>query len=200
MKQSARNFWLDVSLFVTCLSTVFTGLVLWLLMLQQVTTIFLGCNRPFWLTVHICSGLTSIAGSVIHVIWHRAWLKALRQRRIASLSSRLRANRIIDRIIWITFLATSVFGALDWITPALENNVSISSRLHGAFGMAWLIGITVHLALHSKWITSTARLYLIRSRYIVWKKDVHEQGLPLVLVSQVRLDAAQPYHSKKEKK
>jgi len=53
-----------------------------------------------------------------------------------------------------------VFGALDWIIPAPENSVSILSRLHVAFAIACMLGIAVHLALHSKWITSTVKLNL----------------------------------------
>lgn len=157
MKQTERNFWLDVSLFVTCLATVSTGLLLWLFIPHQAAAVFLGFDRHFWLTAHFCSGLTSVAGSVLHVIWHREWLKALRGRRIASLPAKIRSNRVMDRYVWITFIATNVFGALDWIIPAHENSVSILSRLHVAFGMACLLGITVHLALHSKWITSTLK-------------------------------------------
>jgi hypothetical protein len=164
MKQTERNFWLDVSLFVTCLSTVYTGLLLWLIILRQDAAVFLGLNHHFWLTAHICSALACAAGIVIHVIWHREWLKALRRRRIASLPPKLRANRVMDRFVWITFLATSVFGALDWVIPAGENSVDVSSRLHVAFGIACLLGMTVHLALHAKWITSTIKSTLQAKR------------------------------------
>jgi hypothetical protein len=157
MKRTERNFWLNVILFVTCLATVFTGLLLWLFIPRQADTVLLGFDRHFWLTAHIISGLTSVAGSVLHVIWHREWLKALRGRRIASLPAKIRSNRMTDRYIWITFIATNVFGALDWIIPAPENSVGILSRLHVAFAIACLLGIAVHLALHSKWITSTVK-------------------------------------------
>jgi hypothetical protein len=160
MKQTERNFWLDLCLFVTFLSTVLSGFLLWLLIPHQAAGVILGFNRYFWLTAHICSGLASVAGSVVHVIWHRKWLKALRRRLIATLPPKLGANRVMDRFVWITFLATTVFGALDYFIPAHENIVTISSRLHVAFGMAWLLGITVHLALHNKWITSAARCHL----------------------------------------
>ena len=160
MKQTERNFWLDISLFVTFLLAVFTGLLLWVLIPHQSAAVFLGFNRHSWLTAHICSGLASAAGIVIHIIWHRDWFKALRKRPIASLPPKLRANRVIDRLIWMIFLATGVFGALAWILSAGGNIVSISSRLHVAFGMAWLLGITIHLALHKKWITSTTRRFL----------------------------------------
>jgi hypothetical protein len=157
MKQTERNFRLDISLFITFLSTVLTGFILWLIIPHQSDAVFLGFNRPFWLTAHIFTGLAGLAGTVIHIIWHREWLKALRRRPLASLSSKLRANRVTDRLVWIFFLATTLFCILDWIIPAFENRVSIFGRLHVAFGIAWLIGITVHLALHRRWITSASR-------------------------------------------
>ncbi len=160
MKQTERNFWLDLILFVTFLSTVLSGLLLWLPIPHQAAAVILGFNHYFWLATHICSGLASVAGGIVHVIWHRKWLKALRRRPIASLLQKLRANRVMDRFVWFTFLATTVFGALDYFIPAGENIVYISTRLHVGFGMAWLLGITVHLALHNQWITSAARRHL----------------------------------------
>jgi hypothetical protein len=152
---------------VTFISAAFTGILLWLVIPHQAAAAFLGVDRHFWLTVHICFGLASLAGSVLHVVWHRLWLKALRGRRIASLPAKIRSNRIMDRYVWITFIAMNVFGALDWIIPVPENNVSILSRLHVAFGMACLLGITVHLALHAKWIFST-----IQSNFQVKRENV----------------------------
>ena len=32
--------------------------------------------------------------------------------------------------------------------------------MHLAFGMAWALGITVHLALHDQWIITAARRHL----------------------------------------
>jgi hypothetical protein len=160
MKQNQRNFWLDISLFVTFLSTIITGVTLWLLIPHQAAAVFLGIDRHSWLTVHIYFGLASSAGSVLHVIWHRKWFKALRKRPVASLPPKLRANRVVDRFIWTIFLAASGFGALDWILPMGTNKLSIASRLHVAFGIALLLGITVHLALHKHWITSASMRYL----------------------------------------
>ena len=159
MKQNERNFWLDCSLLVTFVSTLITGVIIWLLIPHQTDLDFLGISRHSWLTVHLYSGLVSFAGSVIHIIWHRTWLKALRKRPFASLPPKLRANRLVDRWIWMVLLAASGFGALDWVLPG--NTIgSISSRLHVAFGLAWLLGVTVHLALHNKWIASASMRYL----------------------------------------
>src|SRR5512143_1634866 len=130
MKQTERNFWLDISLFVTFLATGYTGLLLWLFIPHQAAAVFLGFDRHFWLIAHICSGLISVAGSVLHVVWHRLWLKALRGRRIASLPAKLRSNRIMDRFVWIAFIATNVFAGLDLIIPAQGNGAGVPGRLH----------------------------------------------------------------------
>ncbi len=157
MNQNKRNLWLDISIFVTFLLTAFTGIALWLLIPHQSAASFLGLSRQFWLSAHICSGLTSAAGSIVHVIWHREMLKALRRRRIASLPPKLRSNRVTDRFVWITFLATTVFGVSDWIFFAHESSATIFTRLHVAVGIACLFGIIVHLALHTKWITTSIK-------------------------------------------
>jgi hypothetical protein len=165
MNQTKRNFWLDISIFVAFLLTAFTGISLWLL-IPSVDS-FLGFSRHFWLMTHICSGLASVAGSIVHIIWHREWLKALRRRRIASLPSKLRFTRITDRFVWITFLAAAVFGLIDWIFFTPENSVTIFAQLHAAVGIAYMLGIIVHLALHTKWITSS-----IKNNFQIQKKPL----------------------------
>ncbi len=157
MKHTERNFWLDIGLFVTFLSTVFTGVLLWLFMPRLTAAVFMGFTRQVWLTAHICWGLASAAGIVIHLAWHQDWFKALRKRPMASLPPKLRTNRTVDRFIWIAFLATGAFAALSWMIPAGENGVSLAGRLHVAFGMAALLGIAVHLALHRQWIISALK-------------------------------------------
>jgi len=165
MNQTKRNFWLDIGIFVTFLLTTFTGTAIWLLSSHLSIDSLLGFSRHFWLFAHIGSGLASMVGSVIHVVWHRKWLKALRRRRIASLPSKLRSHRVTDRFVWITFIATTVFGASDWIFYTGENSVTIFTRLHVAVGIACLVGIIVHLALHTKWVTSS-----IKNNFQVEKK------------------------------
>ena len=93
MKSTKRNFWLDLGLFVTFVLTIFSGYVLWLVIPLNSAASFIGFNRQLWQTVHIGTSLVSIAGSAIHVAWHRTWLKALRNRPPASLPRKIKANR-----------------------------------------------------------------------------------------------------------
>jgi hypothetical protein len=157
MKRSERNFWLDLVLFTTFFLTAFTGLFTWLLVQPQTALTFPGFNRDSWLMAHIYSGLASVLCTVIHVVWHKEWLSALRGRTVSSLPLKLKANRTLDRIIWIAFLSASGFALLDFVLPGSGYQVSIFGRLHVAFGIVLLVGIIVHLVFHRKWISSIIR-------------------------------------------
>jgi tetrahydromethanopterin S-methyltransferase subunit E len=75
---------------------------------------------------------------------------------------KVRANRVVDRVLWITYIVTNVFGAIAWALHFGDDIyiVSVPDRLHVVFGFVWTILMIVHLALHWKWIESTARRYL----------------------------------------
>lgn len=157
MKSTEQNFWLDVGLFVTFVLTIFSGIVLWLVVPLYSAASFMGVNRQLWQTMHIYTSLVSLAGSAIHVGWHRTWLKALRNRPPASLPRKIKANRVVNRIIWITFLAASVFGIVGWFIQNNGPRVNLFSRVHVILSICWLMGIIVHLVFHRKWILSTIK-------------------------------------------
>jgi hypothetical protein len=162
MSRTERNFWLDVTIFVALLITTITGFILWLVIPHKLDIVFLGFSRSVWVTTHICLGVVGLAGIVLHIVWHWGWLKALRGRPLAEMKEKLRANRVVDRIMWITYITTNVFGAIAWALHFGDDIyvVSVPDRLHVVFGVAWTILTIVHLALHWKWITSTTQRYI----------------------------------------
>ncbi len=161
MNKTEHNFWLDVTIFVALLITTITGFILWLVIPHTLDIVFLGFSRSVWVAAHICFGVVGLAGIVIHIVRHRGWLKALRGRPLSGMPEKLRANRVVDRIMWITFIATNVFGAIAWALHFGDDIyiVRVPDRLHVVFGVAWTILTIVHLVLHWKWIASTARRY-----------------------------------------
>jgi hypothetical protein len=162
MSKTENNFWLDVAIFVSLLITTITGFLLWLVIPHKSGIIFLGFSRSMWVAAHIYSGVVGLAGIVMHILRHWDWLKALRGRPLGGMPEKLRANRIVDRIMWITFITTNVFGAIAWTLHFGDDIyvVSVSDRLHIVFGVAWTIFMIVHLALHWKWIASSSQRYI----------------------------------------
>jgi hypothetical protein len=156
------NFWLDVTIFVAFLITTITGFIIWLVIPHKLDIVFLGFSRSVWVAAHICFGVVGLAGIVIHIVRHWSWLKALRGRPLSGMPEKLRANRVVDRIMWIAFIATNVFAAIAWALHFGDDIyiVSVPDRLHVLFGVAWTILMIVHLALHWKWIASTTRRYI----------------------------------------
>ena len=163
MNRTEHNFWLDVTIFVSLLITTITGFILWLVIPHQLDIVFLGLFRSVWVAVHICFGVAGLVGIVLHIVWHWDWLKALRGRRLSGMPEKLRANRVVDRIMWITYIATNVFGAM---ARALNFGddiyvVRVPDRLHVVFGIAWTILTIAHLALHWRWIAFTSQRYIV---------------------------------------
>lgn len=159
--KTKNNFQLDVIIFVSLLITTITGFLLWLVIPHKLDIVFLGFSRNVWVAAHICFGAAGLASIVMHIVLHWDWLKALRGRRLSGMPEKLRANRVVDRIMWITYIATNVFGATAWALHFGDGIyvVSVPDRLHVVFGVMWTILAATHLALHWKWITSTSQRY-----------------------------------------
>ncbi len=159
MKTTKRNFWLDVTLFMVFLVTIITGFLLWLTIPHQVESVFLGFTRREWIAAHIFFGVVGLAGIAWHVFWHWGWLKALRGRHLNEIPKNIRANRLIDRIMWLTFIATNAFGVIAWVLHFGDKVylVRMPDRLHVVFGVLCTILMVIHLVLHWKWIVSTAQ-------------------------------------------
>ena len=174
MSRAEQNFWLDVVIFVALLITTITGTILWLVIPHKLDIVFLGVSRGVWIAAHSCLGVMGLAGVVMHIVRHWGWLKALRGRSLKRMPSKVRANRIVDRVVWITYIVTNVFGAIAWTLHFGDDIyvVSVPDRLHVVFGLVWTILVIVHLALHWKWIASCTRRYI----HVNWKNTNSLQG------------------------
>jgi hypothetical protein len=162
MNKTEHNFWLDVTIFVALLITTITGFFLWHTIPHKLDIVFLGFSRSVWVATHICFGVVGLAGIVIHIIMHWGWLIALRGRPLSGMSNKLRINRVVNRIMWITYIATNVFGLIAWVLHFGNDIyiVRVPDRLHVMFGVMCTILMIVHLALHLKWIASSAKRFI----------------------------------------
>jgi hypothetical protein len=164
MDKTKQNFWLDVTLFAVFLATAITGFLLWLVIPGPPGAAFPGGYCSAWAAIHICFGAAGLAGIVIHIARHWGWLKALRGRSLSGMQAKVRTNRLVDRIMWFTFIAANGFGV---ITGALHfgdptYSAGMPERLHVIFGAASTSLMALHLVLHRQWIASTARRFVHR--------------------------------------
>jgi len=162
MSRTEQNFWLDVTIFMALLITTLTGYFLWLVIPHKLDIFYLGFSRSTWVAAHICFAVVGLAGIVIHIVWHWGWLKALRGRPLGGMPKKLRANRIVNRVMWFSYIATNVFGTIAWALQFGDDIyiVRVPDRLHVVFGVTWTILAIAHLVLHWKWIASSARRYI----------------------------------------
>ncbi|MBA4383807.1 MAG: hypothetical protein C0410_03660 [Anaerolinea sp.] len=167
MNQTEKNFWIDVIIFTTLLITTLSGLLLWLGNPEK-GIISLGSSFSLWQTMHLYAAIINLTGIILHIVSHWKWLKAMRGRPMPEMPKKLRANRIVNRVMWISFIATTLFGMLTMVFSLAGNIffVQASSRLHVGFGFAWLTLAIVHLVFHRKWIVYTLRGFQINRKPI----------------------------------
>jgi hypothetical protein len=161
MNKNERNYWLDWIMLFVFLITIVSGFLLWLVIPNGKPFVFTGIDRGVWLVLHVGSSFLGLLGVIVHIVWHWDWLKALRGRSLGTLKKPVRANRVINRLIWFTFISCNVFGILAWLQPAgmPVEAIKIFSRLHTTTSMAWLVYLVAHLVLHQKWIVSAIQHY-----------------------------------------
>lgn len=161
MSKNQRNYWLDWIIAIVFLLTLASGLVLRFGFPQNSLTNFSGAERLNWINFHVISGFLVVAGAVLHVIWHWDWFKAMKGRPLRTLKRPLAVSRIVNRMIWISFISSKVFGLLAWLLPAdiLSGYGKIFIRMHFASSMAWMAIVIVHLVLHKKWIGNAVKKY-----------------------------------------
>jgi len=162
MSKIEKNFWLDITIFGALLITTLTGFLLWLVIPHTLDIFYFRLPRSTWVAAHICFWMVGLAGIILHIVWHWDWLKALRGRPLAGMNKKLRANRVVDRIMWFAYIATNMFGAIGWALHFGDDTyvVGVPDRLHVVFGVNWTILTIVHLVLHWKWISSTSQRYI----------------------------------------
>jgi hypothetical protein len=163
MSKTRRNYVLDATLFSAVSVTLATGVMLWWGMRYQPHTVPWGMARPVWIYVHSISGIFLLTATVVHVYWHRQWLKVLRGRHFRELPVAVRTNRLVDRAIWIAFIATTVFGLLAWGDQAINaaNVPTVFVRIHVVTAMGFALLTLWHVALHRKWAIKVTRRMLV---------------------------------------
>lgn len=172
------NFWLDVTIFAAFLVTAITGLLLWLALphtQSSQTLTFLKFTRSTWVDIHDWAGLATLIGAATHIALHWKWISCAAGRFFKKLARQARVNFSLDSLLFIAFVLANVSGLVVWLILPSEGyrggrnpfyNASLLglarhdwNDLHLYAGLAMIIALTVHLALHWKWVMCVLRRY-----------------------------------------
>lgn len=178
MNRTKTNFWLDAVNFAAFLMAAATGLLLWLIIPGgpgSGETLFLGLTRHTWLEWHHWFGLSLLIGLLIHLALHWQWLGCMAGRFFRQSAAQARLNFSLDALLFVAFFLVSLSGLALWlVVPGggyrggrnpffraawLGLTRHDWSDLHLWAGLAMLVILTVHLALHRRWLVCVARRY-----------------------------------------
>lgn len=106
---------------------------------------------------HQWLGIAVIAGSLIHLLWHSAWVKNVLQR-FAALSDKLLITFFVDAGLAFGFTGILMTGLIlsTWLNLPLRNYL-IWFNLHIAFSIETLVVLVIKTMLHWRWIGTAIR-------------------------------------------
>ncbi|MCB0214028.1 MAG: DUF4405 domain-containing protein [Anaerolineae bacterium] len=170
------NFWLDSLLFGLFILTVTVGLLLWQVMLggrgnQEAP--FLGVTQHDWVIIHVWVAMGLLIGSVMHLILHWRWITCIAGRIFGKVAEQARCNFWLDGLLLVVFALVSISGLLlEFVLPSggfqggrnlFYNTLFLTLTRHGWrdlhlwSALLFVAVLTVHGALHWRWITCTVR-------------------------------------------
>jgi hypothetical protein len=178
ISKTRLNFWIDTSLFTLFIVALLMGLGLWLIFpagRSGSAVSFLGLTRHMMKEFHAWTGLTILAGAVIHVALHWRWVTCMAGRFWDMTSTQARLNFGLDSLLLATFSLTSLSGLVIWLVlwgggyrggrnPTQYAALFGFTRpdwidFHGWASLAILLIVSIHLTLHWRWIVCALRNY-----------------------------------------
>ncbi|MBI5567252.1 MAG: hypothetical protein HY870_20300 [Chloroflexi bacterium] len=129
--------------------------------------LFGGLLLAFWLEltgveVHQWLGITIAASAGYHLLTHWSWVKSVTARFFAQTSGQARQYYLVDGAVLIGLATITVTGLVisTWLNLTLSNFAAWKS-LHVIASISTLLAVVAKIALHWRWIVSTARRYIL---------------------------------------
>ncbi len=176
--KTKTNFWFDVTIFILFLITALTGLLLWLILpggRGSSGTIFLGLTRQSWIDLHNWIGLAMLVGVTLHLLLHWKWISCVSQRYFKKLARQARVNFSLNSLLFVAFFLVNLSGLIAWLVlpsggyqggrnPFYGATLLTLTRhdwkdLHLWAGLAMIVILVIHLALHWQWVMCVVRRY-----------------------------------------
>ncbi len=122
-----------------------------------------GVFTRFWRSIHIASGILLLAGLITHLALHMKWIKSVLLRSPKSLPGIVRKSRRVNAWILLISPLCILTGIVNWLAPGISPTHFPHNwnGLHHLSGLALIVLLGVHLALHWKWIVVNSQRYLI---------------------------------------
>jgi hypothetical protein len=101
------------------------------------------------MTSHIVSSVLLALGSLVHIIWHFGWIRAVLAGRVKDrIRCRIKFGMNSMVTLMIALAASSGFAAL--VSDPMD-------RFHGTVGSVALLGLFIHSVKHLRWMFATSR-------------------------------------------
>lgn len=137
MDRNTLNFLLDGMMGILLLATTFS----W---------------RSYY--AHLVLGIALVLTVAVHVWLHKRWVVRRVMEvldRDKKLQGRTRTNLVVDALIGVMFVVSTVSGVTIPLSVA-----TLWSGLHSVSSWAMFLGCILHLALHARWISWSTRRVL----------------------------------------
>ena len=118
---------------------------------------------------HEWASVIFIVPLLVHILLDWQWVVSVTKRMFGRLPGEVRANHIIDLVIFIMMVLALFTGFLvsEAALPALGINIVIDPfwvGMHDLTANLTILLIGVHLAMHWKWIKTNVSKYLLKGR------------------------------------
>ena len=135
----------------------------------------MGLTRQTWIDIHDWAGLAVLIGAGIHIVLHWKWISCVADRYFKKLARQARINYSLNILLFVTYFLATLSGLVVWLLlPAggyqggrnpFYNATLFGLNRHGwndlhlYIGLAMMVVVAVHLALHLNWLVCVARRY-----------------------------------------
>jgi hypothetical protein len=186
--QTRLNWAIDFVVFISGLAAALTG-IYFLFMpaggyqggrnpLYGVTFLF---SRQTWDVLHTWGGVAMILAVTVHFVYHWEWVKSAVRRVVKTLTDRASrmsggaaVNLLVDAVVALSFLLTALSGVYFLFVPAGGYRGGLNPAWEAAFifsrstwdaihtwaGVALILAVAIHFAIHWGWITKVTRRVL----------------------------------------
>jgi hypothetical protein len=136
-------------------------------------------SRQTWDDLHTWGGIAMIAVAIFHLALHWSWVASMTKHafkawagKSAKMNPRARWNLILNLVVGISFMLTALSGIYFLFVPGGRGAVDpliLFTRttwdlIHTWAGVMFILGVSLHFAIHWKWVTKVSRMVFEHAR------------------------------------